>query len=619
MLARDRVGKKPLLWTRLPDGTLAFASELKALLRLPGVSRELDPAALDAYLALQYVPAGTALRGVEKLPPGHVLVAEGGRGPRRAVLAARARGSVRGRVARARPRDGRRGGRGGGSSRTSRSVRSSPAGSTRASSSPRWRRPAGTVRTFTVGFGDERYDERAYARAVAERYGTEHEEIVVEPDVAELLPRLAAAFDEPLGDEAALPQFVVCELARRHVTVALDGRRRRRGVRRLRAVRGGRARRPGRAAGRGPRGAGAPLRRARRAALAREPRRPPARGRRAAGAGALRAADGGLPGDAARRAVGAVVRRASRCRRGSCSARPGEGISGCSASTSATYLPGDLLLKADIASMAHSLELRSPLLDHEVLELGVSLPDSLKVERPPRQGRAPPRVRGRAAARGRRPRQDGLRRADLRAGSAASCASSPPTLLLDERARARGQLRPAAVERLLGRARGRPRRPRPPALVPADARALAARARRRPVRGRGRARERGVPGSWSRSSRPFRGWSCSLVERNDILTAFTEKSDDLARDLRPLAARSASSPASRPRGRSRSTRWFLIPIYWIFGRSWWAVGLIQIARRGRDRAARLRDRPAVRLARAPAWSPRSSRRSTRTSSGTTST
>ena len=79
------------------------------------------------------------------------------------------------------------------------------------------------MRTFTVGFGDDRYDERAYARTVAERYGTEHEEIVVEPDVTELLPRLARAFDEPLGDEAALPQFVVSELARQHVTVALTG------------------------------------------------------------------------------------------------------------------------------------------------------------------------------------------------------------------------------------------------------------------------------------------------------------------------------------------------------------------------------------------------------------
>src|SRR6185503_6387506 len=74
VLARDRVGKKPLLWTRLRDGTLAFASELKALMLLPGVSRELDLTALDGFLALQYVPGpGTALRGVHKLLPGHVL------------------------------------------------------------------------------------------------------------------------------------------------------------------------------------------------------------------------------------------------------------------------------------------------------------------------------------------------------------------------------------------------------------------------------------------------------------------------------------------------------------------------------------------------------------------
>src|SRR5689334_17428082 len=79
VLARDRVGKKPLLWTRLPDGTIAWASELKALLRLPSLPRELDPAALDAYLALQYVPGtATGLRGVQKLAPGHVLVVEDG-------------------------------------------------------------------------------------------------------------------------------------------------------------------------------------------------------------------------------------------------------------------------------------------------------------------------------------------------------------------------------------------------------------------------------------------------------------------------------------------------------------------------------------------------------------
>ena len=79
------------------------------------------------------------------------------------------------------------------------------------------------VRTFTVGFADERYDERAYARAVAERWSTRHEEIVLEPDAAATLPRLASAFDEPLGDEAALPLFLICEAARREVTVALVG------------------------------------------------------------------------------------------------------------------------------------------------------------------------------------------------------------------------------------------------------------------------------------------------------------------------------------------------------------------------------------------------------------
>ena len=92
VLARDRVGKKPLLWTRLADGTLAFASELKALTRLPGVSRELDLAALDAFLALQYVPGpDTALRGVHRLPPGHLLVVDADGRAARALLGAEAR------------------------------------------------------------------------------------------------------------------------------------------------------------------------------------------------------------------------------------------------------------------------------------------------------------------------------------------------------------------------------------------------------------------------------------------------------------------------------------------------------------------------------------------------
>jgi asparagine synthase (glutamine-hydrolysing) len=101
VLARDRLGKKPLLWTRLADGTFAFASELKALLRLPGLPRDVDLAAIDAYLALQYVPGdGTALRGIRKVPPGHVLVVEGEHERlerrRRGAEAARRRRAARG-------------------------------------------------------------------------------------------------------------------------------------------------------------------------------------------------------------------------------------------------------------------------------------------------------------------------------------------------------------------------------------------------------------------------------------------------------------------------------------------------------------------------------------------
>ncbi|MGH3049931.1 MAG: asparagine synthase (glutamine-hydrolyzing), partial [Gaiellaceae bacterium] len=203
VLARDRLGKKPLVWTRLDDGTLAFASELKALLALPGVSREPDLAAIDAYLALGYVPGErTGLQGIRRLPPGHVLVAEGDAVHVEPYWRPAAEtdelsddewlGRVRETVTAAVRK---------------RLVADVPLGAllsggidsaivvalmAQASSEP--------VRTFTVGFADEAYDEREYARAVAERWSARHTEVVLEPDAAATLPRLAAAFDEPLGD-----------------------------------------------------------------------------------------------------------------------------------------------------------------------------------------------------------------------------------------------------------------------------------------------------------------------------------------------------------------------------------------------------------------------------------
>jgi asparagine synthase (glutamine-hydrolysing) len=303
------------------------------------------------------------------------------------------------------------------------------------------------VRTFTVGFGDERYDERAYARAVAARYGTEHEEIVVEPDVTELLPRLARAFDEPLGDEAALPEFVVSELARKRVTVALTGDggdEAFAGYERYAAV--------GLAERIAVPGVGSAARLLRWAGR-REPRSRVNRAGRLLELGALPpAARYGRLMEVFPAELRAGLWEPAFVSR----PRPawellgphGEGVAGLQRLDVSTYLPGDLLLKADIASMAHSLELRSPLLDHTVLELGLSLPTSLKVEG--RSGKVALRrayadaLPSEVASRGKTGFGVPIARwfrSELR--------PLAHDLLLGDSARARGQLRPQAVARLL--------------------------------------------------------------------------------------------------------------------------------------------------------------------------
>ena len=437
VLARDRVGKKPLLWTHLPDGALAFASELKALLRLPRLRRELDPAALDAYLALQYVPGpATALRGVRKVAPGTVVVFEDGseREKRYWRLEPRAgepspddvREAVTAAVRRRLIADVPLGALLSGGIDSSVVV----GAMAEASSQP--------VKTFTVGFGDPAYDERAWARTVARHFATEHEELVVELDAAATLPRLAAAYDEPLGDEAALPTFLICEVARSQVTVALTGdggdeafggyerylahalldrlpsaRPLRHAARRLRRA--------------------APRSRAHRGGRLLETASLP----RTARYGSLMEifpaslrAELWTPEFVAEAVPAATLLGLPRQR----------GVRGLQLLDVETYLPGDLLLKADLASMAHSLELRSPFLDHEVLELGVSSRPRKAALREAFRDLLPEEILAR--------RKTGFGvplarwfRDDLRdfAGD----------LLLGEHARARGQLRPQAVERLL--------------------------------------------------------------------------------------------------------------------------------------------------------------------------
>jgi asparagine synthase (glutamine-hydrolysing) len=379
VLARDRLGKKPLLWTRLPDGTFAFASELKALLRLPGVSREPDLEAIDAYLALQYVPGErTALRGIHRLLPGHVLFVEGdGERVERYWQPEPAEPSTDEREWLERVRSTV------GDAVRKRLVADVPLGAllsggidssivvalmAQASTEP--------VRTFTVGVADSRYDERRYARAVAERYGTVHVELEVEEDIADTLPRLATSYDEPLGDEAAFPMFLISEQARRHVTVALagdGGDEAFGGYERYPAY--GLARRLPRALARaGASGLGLLP------ATRREPRSPLFRAARF-----LHVAAAPRNERYARLMEVFPLEQRRRLWADPALARPVSleptrpGVDGLQLVDLETYLPGDLLPKADLASMAHSLELRSPFLDHEVVALGLALPDSLKV------------------------------------------------------------------------------------------------------------------------------------------------------------------------------------------------------------------------------------------------
>jgi asparagine synthase (glutamine-hydrolysing) len=224
VLARDRYGIKPLYY-REGDGELAFASELRALPR-----GEIDLDALEAFLTFNSIPAPlTIFREVRKLPPGHILTWHDSRteitryarpAPVRAdevrtddeaelveELRARLRDSVRAYLASDVPVGVLLSGGIDSATLTALAAQESP----------------DAVRTFSIGFEERSFDELADARLVAQHYGTRHEELVLRPDAALLLPTLAEAFDEPFADSSALPTYLVSELASRHVKVALSG------------------------------------------------------------------------------------------------------------------------------------------------------------------------------------------------------------------------------------------------------------------------------------------------------------------------------------------------------------------------------------------------------------
>jgi asparagine synthase (glutamine-hydrolysing) len=229
VLSRDRFGIKPLYY-RLAGGWLSFGSELKALMRQPGFDAEVDLRALEAYLAFNSIPGPlTIFSGTHKLLPGHTLVWEGGdiaieRWARPAPVPAESeRSEGRGALAeelRERLRDSVR----------AHLIADVPVGvllsggidssglvaiAAEESSEP--------VRTFSIGFEEGSFNELDRARLVAERYETDHHELVVRPDAVELLPSVVDAFDEPFADSSALPTYLVSKLAAQSVKVALSG------------------------------------------------------------------------------------------------------------------------------------------------------------------------------------------------------------------------------------------------------------------------------------------------------------------------------------------------------------------------------------------------------------
>lgn len=226
VLARDRVGKKPLYYT-VGNGALLFGSEIKALLQDPSVSRRVDPRALDLYLTYQVVPAPlTMFQGILKLPPACRLVCEKGAitvepywtlddtpddtfQPEECSerVLALLRESVKLRMISDVPLG----------AFLSGGLDSSIVTALMAEQS---RMP---VKTFSIGFEEEEFSELQFARAIAERYGTDHHELIVKPDIAGLIPKLVRHFDEPFGDSSAIPTYYLSEMTRQSVTVALSG------------------------------------------------------------------------------------------------------------------------------------------------------------------------------------------------------------------------------------------------------------------------------------------------------------------------------------------------------------------------------------------------------------
>jgi len=392
VLARDRLGIKPMYYAPTPRG-LVFGSELKSLLCHPDVRRAVSPEALSHYLSFGTTPGDQSiLEGVRKLPPGHILRYRGGdlsvtrywdlaaaAGEERVVDEREAVAEVRAHLRRA---------------VESHLVADVPVGAflsggiDSASVVGTMAELGARPKTFSIGFEEAEFNELDYARAIAQKFGTDHYELIVRPDAWELTEKLVWFLDEPFADVSAIPTFLVSKLAAEQVKVVLSGDGgdevfagyERYGWAVAEQRRFGWLPRPARWAL--TRAAAALPDRARGKNFLRHIAQPPH----------LRYVDGEslFPAPMKERLLGPELRRALADRRADALAAtrervalldgaPGDLVKRMLYLDTMTYLPLDILTKVDRMTMAHSLEARPPLLDHTLVERVFQLGSSLKL------------------------------------------------------------------------------------------------------------------------------------------------------------------------------------------------------------------------------------------------
>jgi asparagine synthase (glutamine-hydrolysing) len=394
-LARDRVGKKPILYSHQPNGDLIFGSEFQAVLRHPAVTREVDLEAIDNYLSFLCVPAPmTAFKSIRKLEPGHWLKWKDGEietkrywqpdFSKKIKISEEEAIEETTRILR--------------ESTRLRMISEVPLGAflsggvdsstvvalmAQESSQP--------VKTFSIGFEEQDFSELKYAKRVAEHVGAEYHEFIVRPNALEVIPTLVDHYGEPYADSSAIPTYYVSKETRQHVTVALNGDggdESFAGYERYAAMRIAEkyALVP------------SPLRKAFiEAPISVLPTSELKRSRVRDAKRFLKAAN--LPRTERyfrwmstfnRDAKKELYTKEFTARLNSddpvgvleswfAKANGLGTVDSTMMTDQMTYLPDDLLVKVDIASMANSLEARSPFLDHKLIEFAASLPENLKM------------------------------------------------------------------------------------------------------------------------------------------------------------------------------------------------------------------------------------------------